>query len=173
MDLIIFQFFHNFAGRYAFLDSVGIFFAKYLPYLMVIALIIFLLKQKGWQNQIYLFIQMALAAILSRGLFTEIIRFLYNRERPFSALGFQPLISDSHPSFPSGHMTFYFALALVIFYVNRRWGRWFLILTILVGLARIFVGVHWPSDILGGIAVAIISFLIITKLLKKYNKDNA
>lgn len=169
MEVAIFQFLNGFAGRSDILDSAAVFFATYLPYLMVIAAIFFILKRGDNRQKVFTFVSTALTLILSRGLITEIIRFVYNRPRPFEVLGGPPLfIPDTHSSFPSGHAAFFFALALTLFYFDKKWGWWFLGLALLNGLARIFAGVHWPSDILGGLAVALVSYLITTQLLKRY-----
>ena len=114
----------------------------------------------------YFFSLTALSLILSRGIITELIRFIFLRQRPFEVLGIQPLIN--HPvgsSLPSGHAAFYFALGLAVFYMNKKWGWRFLAAVLIIGLARIFVGVHWPMDIIVGAAVGLTSALIVRKLL--------
>lgn len=168
MDGTLFNFIHSLAGESAFGDWLGIFLATYLPYLLGIAAIVFVAKQKSWRARLWTFFFIFLTTLLSRGIVTELLRFVWARPRPFVALGFTPLVSESSASFPSGHATFFFALALAIFYFNKKWGTWFLVLSLLVGVGRIFVGVHWPSDIVGGIVVAYLSFLVVKELLKKY-----
>lgn len=168
LDLNLFQFIHSFAGRSKILDEFGIFFANYLPYLLVLAALYFIFRENTWKNKLMMFAVTTLNLILSRGILTETIRFFWPRQRPFDALGFQALIPESGASFPSGHAAFYFALAAVIFYFNKKWGIWFLILSFLNGLARVFVGVHWPGDILGGIVVGLLSFWLVKLLIKKY-----
>ncbi len=153
----IFLFIHQFAGRHVVLDYIGIFFAEYLPYFMVAAFLIFAYYQRGWRKKVYVFFEGAIAVMLARGIVTEIIRMLYHHERPFSFYNFMPLISEAGWSFPSGHMAWFFALALVVFYVNRNWGWWFIGLSAVMGIARIYVGVHWPLDIVGGIVVGLLS----------------
>lgn len=121
--------------------------------------------QRGSRRKVYLFCEGALAVILARGIITSAIHFFYEHPRPFAVLGFTPLIPESGSSFPSGHMAFFFALALVVWYANKKWGAWFLILSFLMGIARIYAGVHWPLDILGGIAVGVASAVFIHWLL--------
>lgn len=169
MDLSIFNFFHFLAGQSGFFDSFIIFFAKYLSYLLVLAAIFFIFRQSGNRRKFSIFIFTALTVLLSRGLVTEIIRFFYDRPRPFEVLNAHPILTDSNPSFPSGHAAFFFALALAIFYFDRKWGWWFLGLAFLNSLARISAGVHWPTDVIGGFLIAAAAFLIIKKILPKLN----
>lgn len=166
MDLAVFQFFHGLAGRSSIFDGAINFFATYLPYLLAVAAVFLIFRQGDRRQKIFSFIFTALTLLLSRGLLTEIIRFAYARPRPFEMLDFQPLfVPDTHPSFPSGHAAFFFALALAVSYFDRKWGWWFLGLALLNSLGRIAAGVHWPTDILGGIAIAAVSFLAVQRIL--------
>lgn len=167
MNLTIFNFFWSFANRSPFLDGVIIFFAKYLTYLLVLAIIIWLLK-KPRRQALFLFAELAISAILARGLITEWIRFFYDHPRPFAMLGFNPLIPESSSSFPSGHMTFLFSLVLIVWFYNRKLGSWLLGLSLIVGAARIFAGVHWPLDILGGMAIGVICASFVQKIVSPY-----
>lgn len=160
-----FLFIHHFAGRNSFLDGVGIFFAEYLPYLMVAAFLIFCYYQTGTRRKIYLFCEGAIAVMLARGIVTEVIRLLYHHQRPFSFYGFTPLIPEAGWSFPSGHAAWFFAMAMTLWYANRKWGITFFVLSTLMGIARIYVGVHWPYDIIGGAVVGILSAVAIHALL--------
>ncbi len=152
---------HGFANRSAILDFLGIFFAQYLPYLMVGVFLILAYYQVGWRRKLYVFAEGAVAIMISRGLVTEIIRFFYHHERPFSFFHFVPLIPEAGWSFPSGHMAWFFALSMAVWYFNRRWGIAYVFLSALMGLARIYVGVHWPLDILGGAVVGVLSAMFV------------
>lgn len=165
-DIIVFQFINSLAGKSKILDWLGVFLADYLGYFLILLAVLLVLTRKEWKQRFYFFFLAALSVILSRGIITETIRFFYSRLRPFSVLEIQPLIQhDLGGSFPSGHMMFYFALAFAVFLVHKRWGRRFLVAALLIGLARIFVGVHWPLDIIGGAIIGIVSVLIIRKIL--------
>jgi len=167
LNYSLFQFIHHFAGRWLLLDIVGIFFAQYLPYFMVAAFLIMVVGEPGWRRRLYLFAEGTIAVILARGLVTESIHFFYNHPRPFGALGFTPLIPESGASFPSGHMAWFFALAMAIWYANRKWGTWFFVLSLAMGIARIYAGVHWPYDVLGGIMIGLICGWLVHWLLKE------
>ena len=169
IDYSIFQLIHGLANRWWLFDWLGIFLAQYLPYLIVLFAFFLLAKEKNWRQRIYFFCLAGLSVILARGVITEIIRFFYYRPRPFLALQFQSLLgnSDIAGSFPSGHAAAYFALALAVFYINRKLGWWFLGAAFLVGLGRIFVGVHWPLDILAGAVIGLGSAFLVRKFLPK------
>jgi undecaprenyl-diphosphatase len=170
MNQVVFLWIHNLSGHIAFFDYLAIFFADWLTYFLVLAFLILVYYQIGTRQKLYLLLEGTLAVILSRGILTTIIRFFYVHPRPFDVYGFTPLISESGSSFPSGHMAWFFALALVVWYADRRSGAWFLVLTAIMGVARIYVGVHWPYDILGGAALGLLCGWSIHALLKNPRK---
>ncbi len=172
-DINLFNWIHGLAGWSVFTDTIGVFLAQYLAYLLALAALVFIFRQNDWKSRIGTLFHLALAALISRGILTEIIRYLYERPRPFAAFGFSALIGESGNSFPSGHAAFFFALGFIIFSMDRKWGYWFLSLAFLNGLARVFVGVHYPTDILGGILMGFIAWRIIHLLLDKHNASEA
>jgi len=170
LNISVFNFIHYLAGRWWLLDWLGIFLAKYLPYLLIVAFLYFLLKENG-RRRIYFFSLASLSVILSRGIIVEAIKFFYSCERPFASLGFSPLFEKaSLGSFPSGHAAVFFALSMAVFYLNRKAGKWFFILSFLVVVARIFAGIHWPFDVLIGAVIGLLSALFVRKMLPKTEK---
>lgn len=164
----IFNAVHSLAGKSRLFDILAIFLADYLGYLLILAALylIFVHKKNTSRYQIFLFI--ALSLIISRGLLTEIIRYFIFQPRPFISLSFNPLVSSSvNSSFPSGHAAFYFTLAFSLFNIDRRWSLMLAVGALLMGIARIFAGVHWPFDVIGGLLVGFFSILIVHFLLSK------
>lgn len=162
LDEALFRFFFGFSGRSAALDGVFVFIAEYLPYALALAFIVLVFDERGWRKRMFRLLQASLTLLVARGILTETIRYVLPRERPFSALGVDPLIAElPMTSFPSGHAVFMFALAAVTYHMNRKWGIAYFAAAAVVGFSRIAVGVHWPSDILAGAALgAFVGFLL-------------
>lgn len=107
-----------------------------------------------------------------------ILKELVHRPRPE---GFR-LIAESGYSFPSGHsmvaMAFYGLLAWMVWHYERdRFVRYlcvsgFCLVIVLIGLSRIYLGVHYASDVLAGFCVSIIWLVIYTKLFVPFLLDN-
>lgn len=168
-DQKFFLLIHGLTGKIRFLDSLGVFLADYFGYFLLAAAVYFIWREgHDWKKRFRAFSFLALAIILSRGIFTELIRFFYYRPRPFMALDFAPLgEAVNKGAFPSGHAAFYFALAGTLLLFNRRAGVYFGIGAAAIGLARIFTGLHWPLDILGGLGTAILAVYLV-KLSMSY-----
>ncbi len=169
VDSPILEVLHSLAYKWQWLGLITIFLGQYLPYLLVIVFL-FLVLSASQGNRLYSFALAALSVILSRGIVTEIIYQFFYRARPFVALSLTPLIYEpsTQASFPSGHMAFLLPISLVVWQqFGSKKGAWFVFLTVLVGIGRVAAGVHWPSDIIGGLIVGAVSFVAVKKIFPK------
>ncbi|MEK7114002.1 MAG: phosphatase PAP2 family protein [Patescibacteria group bacterium] len=167
LDTQLFLLLNNLAGQSPFLDSVIVFFASYLAYILLVFFLAFLFfSQYQNREKLQIFLVTIISSIVARVGVTELIRFFYHRPRPFTDLPVHQLLASSEWSFPSGHAAFFFAMATAVYLYNKKWGIAFFIAVILMTISRIIAGVHYPSDIVGGaligIIVAYITFRILT-----------
>ena len=73
----------------------------------------------------------------------------------------------SGSSFPSGHTSTSFACAAVLSFFVPRAAPAFYVLALAIGFSRIYVGVHWPLDVLGGIALGTAVGVAVIALLRR------
>ncbi|MEK7498920.1 MAG: phosphatase PAP2 family protein [Patescibacteria group bacterium] len=154
-------------GHSRWIDFFWIFVTSYFGYLLIISVVAYWILQKSenqnaYRNLLFIFCVM----VLSSFIFTEGIHYFWYRLRPFLALSSiqVPYLQAGSSSFPSGHTATYFALALGMYQFNKGIGRWYLVGAGLIAISRIVLGVHYPSDIIGGIIVAYLSLVIVNKV---------
>jgi membrane-associated phospholipid phosphatase len=96
----------------------------------------------------------------------QAIAHLWERPRPFAA---HPQLTHvlgartTDPSFPSDHAAAAFAIAFAVLVFSRRAGPLFLVAATLIGLSRMALGMHYPSDVVAGMLVGLGSALLVTR----------
>lgn len=89
------------------------------------------------------------------------------RLRPCHILELPLLIAiPSDFSFPSGHTMSSFASAAVLYYYNKLWGKIGLGLAALIAFSRLYLFVHYPSDIAAGVVLGLLAGWLACKLTK-------
>ncbi len=143
----------NHAGDNAVLDALMVAFTI-IGISYVIGLIAIPLWRKGKREAAFDVVLLVIVVTV----ITEIIKLLVDRPRPvFELSGVQTILSASGPAFPSAHASRAFAVAfLVAMTSNRVWGAIGFVIAFLIGLSRVYLGVHWPSDVLFGAALGLL-----------------
>jgi len=176
LDRALFRWINGLSGHFSWLDNTISGFAS--DYFMIVAMCLVLVamwfgtrdKQKRLDNQVTV-----AAAMISLGLSSAMVALLniffvtnhmfegttianlFNRPRPFNAeVGVNLLFyCPTDPSFPSNLAAVVFGLAFAVWLKNRKVGGWLLGMGALAALARVYVGIHYPGDMLGGAIIGL------------------
>ncbi|SOF00169.1 PAP2 superfamily protein [Burkholderia sp. OK233] len=137
--------------------------ADYVIYLVPLSLIAIWLF--GDERQREVAVHAFCVTLLALGL-SQIIGLVWPHPRPFViGIGHTFLEHAPDSSFPSDHGTVFASVALTLLLGGvRRYGVAILLSGLAVAWARVFVGVHFPLDMIGAVAVACVAFLLIAPL---------
>lgn len=140
----------------------------FIPVVMLICGYLFKHKT-ALQAGIYFALSFLVAAAASC-----LLKHLINKPRPFITYDFiQKVTSGGSPSFPSGHTTDAFVTATAVSLVLRKWYVTLLAYTwaLLVAYSRVSLGVHYPTDVLGGMFLGAMVALAGYQWLKLYGQN--
>ncbi|WP_308636323.1 phosphatase PAP2 family protein [Paenibacillus silvisoli] len=156
------------------LTAIAKFFSKigsssiFIPAVLVIAVILFVVLKHRKE------LVLLLGGLLGSTLLNSLIKSIYKRARP----DIHRIVEQTGFSYPSGHsmasFTFYFLITYLLWrHVPRR--RWRIALLIFsaamivcIGLSRIYLGVHYPSDILAGYWVSALWVALCIRLFRSW-----
>lgn len=162
---------HN-AGQHPMVDRMAIFFAEAGPTLLMTGLIL------GWllaEDRRRLSLLEATEAAGLGLLLNQLIGQFYFHPRPFMLGLVEPLISHvPENSFPSDHATLMLTVALYL--LCRHGWRWpgaiLLLLALMTVWGRVYTGLHFPYDMAGSLAVALLSLGLVRALCRHLNPVN-
>lgn len=127
----------------------------YQSAIITILIVAFLYIKKHYREALFLAITMSAC-----GIAMPLLKNIFSRERP----DFYRLIEISGYSFPSGHTTsattMYLTLAIVVLSIMNKLNKYFIfsiavIGIVIIGSSRIYLGVHYPTDVMAGICLGI------------------
>lgn len=162
MNLQLLRTINGWAGHNWLLDHVMIFTASWLIFLLfavAAGCAVVLVRRRQWRP-LGLF-----AAVLAVSFaLLQLASHLYVDKRPFTTQHVHQLVAHAAgASFPSDHTTAATAvgLGLLLFTPFRKTGVLALLAAVLIGFARVFVGIHWPIDIAGGLLTGLLGAVVV------------
>jgi undecaprenyl-diphosphatase len=162
MNDTLLLFINGFAGHSSLLDTLMIFIARDLVYIIfaiTLACVGVLLYKDERKPVVYFFVTLVVSFLL-----LQLMSLLNVDHRPFMDHHLTQLVSHAPgKSFPSDHTTVSTAIAVGILFFTRfkKTGALLLLGAMAIGFARIYVGIHYPADILGGLFTGILGGVVV------------
>jgi membrane-associated phospholipid phosphatase len=116
------------------------------------------------------------ATVWTADLLAALLKLVFQRTRPYEVIPeADPLLRwDLGSSMPSGHAAAGAAGAVILGYLlGGRWAWAVGLLALAVGFARVYIGVHYPSDVLAGAAVGVVVGLAAAALVRRLQPTSA
>ena len=162
IDRTLFTAVNGLAGHHASLDAAMVFLAKDAPVLFAVLLAgCWLTWRPAWQRAAAL---AGLSALMALGI-GQLVGLMLPRARPYEVMPAVVLVRHAaDTSFPSDHAIMVGAVIASLWFLQRGLTAMLVIIGALVLVARVYIGVHYPTDVIAGAAlgaataVAIMSF---------------
>lgn len=152
MNDTIFNYLYSFAHKSTTLDFCISFVAEWYGLVILGTLFIYLFKHKDNLKKGATDLVVVSITAVSAWFLAHFFKDFFHTLRPFDASSsVVPLVKESGYAFPSGHATFFMALASSLWFYHKRLAVFFGISAVIIGIARVSAGIHWPVDILGGL----------------------
>lgn len=166
MNNKVFKLINQFSGRYSPIDLLMILISNKIRYVFIFVLIFMWFRNDSYKK-------VSCNAVKSTGitmLIYTLIKLFYFKPRPFVNKRVGILIpSKMDSTFPSKHTLLVFAISTSIFLYDRVLGSIMWVLSVLTGFSRIWVGHHYPSDIIGSAFIASMTSIILDKISRSTN----
>lgn len=153
-------------GVFPLFDEVFVILAEGVVFMLVGAYVMYLFKSSKSSNRLLLLGEAFVSTIIARFIFVTGLRLIHFRFRPFLCESITQLVAHNplEASFPSGHAAVMAALAMSMWYLNKKIGLLFGFFAVMSAFARVVVGVHYPLDVVVGLACGVVSAVLARKL---------
>jgi undecaprenyl-diphosphatase len=171
LDYSIFNVLNSWAGDPTF-NAIVVFLAHYLIWLVIPAALLYPAFKNSRRDAVKIVLTASVSFVLARLVFTESIRAIIYRDRPFITNTVTQLIQKTvEASFPSGHTVAVVAIGAGLFIYDKPIGGLVIFMGIVIGVSRVIAGVHFPADILAGLVIGLLSGWLAGMLIKKWQNN--
>ncbi|GAB1787064.1 undecaprenyl-diphosphatase [Priestia megaterium] len=168
MNVDLFRTINDLGKEYTYLNNFFIFMAEYMVFVLAFIALIFWFTRRE-ENRMMI-ISATISFILAE-MMGKIAGTLHSNNQPFAELSnVNKLIEKAvDNSFPSDHTILFFAFCMTFFMYQKRWRYIWIMLALVVGISRIWVGVHYPADVIVGAIISIFSTFIASFIVSRLN----
>lgn len=167
MNQFLFEFLYSLAHKSDLFDSVISFLASDYALIISAVLLVYLFEHKDKLKGVNDLAVVIITAGTAWAVATY-LKLFFHTLRPFEVFPVETLVAQNGFAFPSGHTSFFMAIATSLWFYHKRLAVFFGISAIFIGTARVTAGIHWPIDILAGLilgfAIGVIMPLVINKI---------
>lgn len=162
LDYHVFQLINQLGNNLSVLNPLMNILASKAEYVFYLGVVVYWFTRQETHRRMVA--QSLLSASIALA-FSGILSHFFYRDRPFVTHSVLQLIPHpANASFPSDHATAAFVIATSIWVSRRKAGNVWLILAACIAFSRVWTGVHYPSDVIGGAVIGIITVLIVNQL---------
>lgn len=166
MNYTVFQWINNLAGTSALLDKVMITITNSAAYVAILFMFILWFHNGKKENAIrkqYTVLYTTLSAIIAL-LINVLIHVVYYHPRPFVSYDVNQLIPHAeNSSFVSDHSVLVLSIAFIFILRGEKLRYIALLWAVLVCISRLYVGVHFPLDVIGAVVITIITSSVLLR----------
>lgn len=167
LNVDVFRTINDLGKQYTYLNPVFVFIAEYMVFILLLSVIAYWFSRL--EKNRMMIISASIAFIVAE-IVGEVVGMFHSNYQPFVELSnVTKLVERSvDNSFPSDHTILFFTFCFSFYFFKKKCSYLWIVTAFLVGMSRIWVGVHYPADVFVGgvigVVVAYISYLVVPKL---------
>jgi len=166
VNIDLFRMINDLGKELTALNPIFVFIAEYTIYFIALWLILLLFTRNKINRVTVL---CALISVVFAELIGKLVGQLHFNYQPFVDLADVNKLIEKEVgnSFPSDHTIIFFAVCVTLWMFKKGWGVLWLVLAILVGVSRIWVGVHYPADVVTGAIISTVVAIVVYTFVPK------